>query len=520
MKRTKSKDGDLSLLDPVRDSLEETSAESSRSQASPIVGISRHDALLLLDSGLLIDPRLRREVPSDRSGNLMPMFPGQIELWFENEVQKRSTEFAIGLTLKSTTSARVPRGREIYYTLAVPFSEVESLVFRTNQDLDAFRDGVETMQLSRELNEIEVIVDAGRFGGSTEDAREVSPELSEDQIRHFEKILRMTSAIAVSVCARRLRRGTSHAMRLLKGLPRKSPISERDNDTPIFDAILAHRWQAEPNGNSPVERLIYKWSEVIMQDDDLAPASLSELLGRFENEVKGVSELELFEFDIQHEIAKIRDVVAGLSPFSPLALNDDTSALSRVLGALSLFIMRRSPVDLLEMPRKDHLATEGVFMLAAYWSGLSTRRTRLDKRLVTGALREVLTNLEVKSVVDRTEVLPQAPLAYQISVEESQRGRPFDLLINQTPIAQPFGASWRVERDQSIIEPLGKVDVKSADLESREEVIEYLFSEYDVTISSLEGKVIIRKKRQSSKVQRLQPPSRSQPALPDEDASR
>jgi hypothetical protein len=450
----------------------------------------------------------------------MPMFPGQIELWFENEVQKRSTEFAIGLTLKSTTSARVPRGREIYYTLAVPFSEVESLVFRTNQDLDAFRDGVETMQLSRELNEIEVIVDAGRFGGSTEDAREVSPELSEDQIRHFEKILRMTSAIAVSVCARRLRRGTSHAMRLLKGLPRKSPISERDNDTPIFDAILAHRWQAEPNGNSPVERLIYKWSEVIMQDDDLAPASLSELLGRFENEVKGVSELELFEFDIQHEIAKIRDVVAGLSPFSPLALNDDTSALSRVLGALSLFIMRRSPVDLLEMPRKDHLATEGVFMLAAYWSGLSTRRTRLDKRLVTGALREVLTNLEVKSVVDRTEVLPQAPLAYQISVEESQRGRPFDLLINQTPIAQPFGASWRVERDQSIIEPLGKVDVKSADLESREEVIEYLFSEYDVTISSLEGKVIIRKKRQSSKVQRLQPPSRSQPALPDEDASR
>ena len=500
MRKSKPQVDPLSLLDPSPNNFQNDSRESLASQTRPIVGISRDDALTLLDSGVLVDPRLRGQVALDRQANLLPVFPERIETWFEDDVRARTErEIPIGLMLKSALEMNRSQGHDESYKLAVSLYDVAGFVFRTNDELEGFRENVETMKLTRELRDFDIVVDFSKFGSPSEQLRDVFPEISKDQMLSFEKILRMTSAIAVSVCARRFRRGTSHAMRLLKGLPRKSPISERDNDTPLLDGILAHRWQTPPDGTDPIERLVYQWSDVILRDNDLAPVSVSDLLNQLEGSVRNISEFELVEHEISQEIAKLRDIVAGLRPLSPLELDEETPPLNRALGALFLFVMRRSPVDLLEMPRVEHLATEAVFMLAAYWSGLATRRTRLDRRLVTGAVREVLTSLEVASALGHSEVLPQAPLAYQISVEDSHKGRPFDLFINKSPIAQPFGASWRVERDHLPVNPpqIEEDDFQASDLS--EVVAEYLFSDYEVIMSSTDAKVIIRKRRQPLK---------------------
>jgi hypothetical protein len=218
-----------------------------------------------------------------------------------------------------------------------------------------------------------------------------------------------------------------------------------------------------------------------------------DLLNQLENEVRGISDFEMFAFEVSQEITRIRDVVAGLAPLRPLSLTEESTPLVRVLGSLALFILRRNPVDLLEMPRRDHLATEGVFMLASYWAGLSTSRIRLDKRLCSGAIRDVLASLEVAALTSKSVVLPQAPLAFQISVEDSPRGNSFDLYINKSAIARPFGATWRVESDQTSDNTSRVENNASADIATNPEVMEYLFSDYEVTMSSAEGKVVIRR---------------------------
>jgi hypothetical protein len=99
----------------------------------------------------------------------------------------------------------------------------------------------------------------------------------------------------------------------------------------------------------------------------------------------------------------------------------------------------------------------------------------------------------VAALTSKSVVLPQAPLAFQISVEDSPRGNSFDLYINKSAIARPFGATWRVESDQTSDNTSRVENNASADIATNPEVMEYLFSDYEVTMSSAEGKVVIRR---------------------------
>ncbi len=438
----------MNRVNSQSESLDLTERKSPTKSNNPlIIGASTDDVLAMLQTGLLLDPRLVSDAiytPKQFKFSPLPVFQNCVESWFERDVEKRKTPGnPVALVIEESgvvDGTEMERG-----PLALPAALVNEVIFRNSVEHDRFRDLLLQFRLDSKIEHIKIRVDSEKFGSETEVARTEPSEISPERLTYVHRVFRVTSAIAVSIAARRDKRSTDHTVRLLKGLVASSPRHEQDNDTPLLDGVLNHRTSKSTLSKGSVEQLIVTWSDLILNDSFAAPMSLSVLLDRMENLLVSDTSFEEFIDEAKVRFVEIRDVLDGRRAMVPFSIDPKTTPFTRVLDALQLLVMRRSPMDLLEMPRIEHMASVGVFMLAAYWSGLSTLRTLLIQGIATEPLLDVLVDLEVNAIKHGGPKFPLVAGTYRVEVDQSPGGQPFKYLINGIQAAFPKGSSWRVD---------------------------------------------------------------------------
>jgi hypothetical protein len=447
-----------------------------------LIGASTDDVLAMISTGILLDPRLRFDPDSVNKHYLtppLPTFGKRLETWFEDEITSRPTRVSpVALAIEPTRSE--VRSPSSPFLLAMPAAAVKDVIFRNSVELERFRDNLLTLGLETKLGQTQVRVDSDKFGAPTTDSRTELLDLSLDERLKVQRVFRVTSAMAVSIAARRDRRTTDHAVRLLKGLPTKSPAHERDGDTPLFDGILSHRSGSSTLPRDSIQRIVVEWSNVIMCDDYSNPMSIGSLLEKLESALKRNASLEGHIEQVTIRFTELRNLVDGTRAMGPFAPTTDTPAITRVLNALQLMVMRRLPIDLLSMPRKDHQATPGVFMLAAYWCGLSTPRTNLQREVVAEPLLSVLVDLEVEAMNSGESTLSVVSRKFLVETDSSTERRVFDFTINGVAAGPPIGSTWKEES----LPPKGEWpgEGKPSVQESRQILAEYPLSGVDVEI--------------------------------------
>jgi hypothetical protein len=173
--------------------------------------------------------------------------------------------------------------------------------------------------------------------------------------------------------------------------------------------------------------------------------SIASLLEKLESALKRDASLESHFDQVTSRFTELRTLVDGTRAMSPFAVKTDTPAITRVLNALQLMVMRKLPIDLLEMPRKDHQATPGIFMLAAYWCGLFTPRTNLQREVVAEPLLSVLVDLEVEAVHSEASTLSLVSPKFRIETDSSNSAKIYDIAINDVRAGPPLGSTWKEE---------------------------------------------------------------------------
>jgi len=455
-----------------------------------LVGASTDDVLAMISTGVLLDPRLRFDPDSAAKRFLtppLPVFDDRVETWFESDVEERQTPGSpVALVIESLGSEV---GKLSTSGLsAYPVTWVESVIFRNTDECERFRDNLLTLGLEGRLGRIQISVDSDKFGADSVDSRTDLIEFSLGERQKIQRVFRVTSAIAVSFAARRDRRTTSHAVRLLKGLAKKSPTAEHDADTPLLDGILSHRSGTPSVARGSIEQIVVVWSNVIIDDDYSNPKPVSTLLDNLELALEGDASFEKYSSEVSRRLTELRNLVEGKSLMSPFSISADTSGITRVLDALQLMVMRRSPSDLLKMPRTDHMASPGVFMLAAYWSGLSTPRTNLQQEIVAEPLLSVLVDLEVNAVSSGGSTPSVVSRKFLVETDSSSARRTFDFTVNGETAAAPVGSSWKDEATPPSAENPANDQSPSANLR-REPIARYSLGDYEAEIRDGEVRI-------------------------------
>lgn len=474
------------------ESLDLTERKSPTKGKNPlIIGASTDDVLAMLETGLLIDPRFRvdaNSAPKQFLASPLPVFRECVESWFEREVDARETPGKpVALVVEASASnLGIERGG---IPLALPSSSVNEVVFRSAEESERFRDLLLQFRLDNKLGRIEIRVDSEKFGLETEDSKTEPAIVSPEHLVYVHQVFRVTSAIAVTIAARRDKRSTEHAVRLLKGLVAKSPGHERDNDTPLLDGVLNHRKSISTLSKGSVEQLIVSWSNLILNDNVAAPMSLSVLLEKMINIIVSDNSFKEFVDEAKARFIEIRDILDGRRAMNPFSIDPETTPFTRVLHAMQLMVMRRSPMDLLEMPRHEHMASVGVFMLAAYWSGLSTPRTQLIRGIATEPLLDVLVDLEVSAIRDGGPMFPIVAGRYMVEVDQTSGRAQFKYFINGIQAAAPEGSSWRVDvSPQSNVQAKSNLNPSSTPRSDRE-VARYSLKTHELEIRN--GEIVI-----------------------------
>lgn len=496
-----------------RESLEFDDRDSLPAGAdSVLIGASTDDVLAMISTGILLDPRLRFDPDSVNKHFLtppLPTFGKRLETWFEDEITSRPTPGSpVALAIEPTRSEVGSPSSP--FVLAMPAVAVKGVMFRNSVELERFRDNLLTLGLETKLGQIQVRVDSDKFGAPTTDSRTELLDLSLDERLTAQRVFRVTSAMAVSIAARRDKRTRDHALRLLKGWPKKSPQHERDGDTPLFDGILGHR-SGSSSPRDSIERTVVAWSDIIMCDDYSNPMSIASLLEKLESVLKRDASLEGHIDQVTTRFAELRNLVDGTRAMSPFAPQPDTPAITRVLDALQLMVMRRLPIDLLSMPRKDHQATPGIFMLAAYWCGLTTPRTNLQREVVAEPLLSVLVDLEVESVNSGQSTPAVVSRRFVIETDSSTERRVFDFTINGVAAGPPIGSSWKEEGLPPKGERPGEREPSVQD--SQQVLAEYPLSDVDVEIRDGRVRIVAKSpappSRGTGEGGRLKPPRKA-----------
>ena len=468
---------------------------------SVLVGASTDDVLAMISTGVLLDPRLRFDPDSAAKQFLtppLPVFNDQVETWYESEVVARQTPgSSVALVIESLRSEAEELSTAGF--LACPATSVESVIFRNSEECERFRDNLLTLGLEGRLGRIRISVDSDKFGADSGVSRTNSIEISLSERLKIQRAFRVTSAIAVSFAARRDKRTTSHAVRLLKGLTKKSPAFETDGDTPLLDGILSHRNGTSSVAGGSIERLVIVWSNVIIDDDYSNPKPVSALLDNLESALMADASFEKYSSEVGRRFAELRNLVDGKSAMNPFSISADTSGITRVLDALQLLVMRRSPTDLLEMPRRDHMASHGIFMLAAYWCGLSTPRTNLQREIVAEPLLSVLVDLEVYAVSSGGSTLSVVSQKFLVETDSSSARRVFDFTVNGETAAAPLGSSWKDDASSLGAEPPTNDQSPSSNL-GREPVARFPLGDYEAEIG--DGEIRVFEKGPSQTINR------------------
>lgn len=493
MRKSKSQSESLELHDRV-------SGQVRAGRA--LIGASTDDVLAMISTGVLLDPRLRFDPGSaDKrfSTPPLPVFGNQVEAWFESEVTARKTPGSPVALIVEPMAGEVgtPANPGL---IAIPAASVKGVIFRDSDERERFQDNLLTLGLETRLGQIQISVDSEKFGAPTVDSRTDSIEISPSKRLEMQRVFRVTSAIAISIAARRDKRTTDHAVRLLKGLVRRSPPQERDGDTPLFDGILSHRMGSSSLAQGSIEQIVVVWSNVIADDDYSNPMPLTALLHNLKSALESDASFETYVDEVSRHFSQLRNLVDGKSEMSPFSIKPDTTAITRVLGALQLMVMRRSPTDLLEMPRRDHLASPGIFMLAAYWSGLSTPRTNLQREIVAEPLLSILVDLEVNAVSFGDSVLPVVSRQFLVETVSSSGRRIFDFTVNGDTAAAPLGSSWKDEVSAPIAEPAAEEQPPSIKFE-REILARFPLGDYEAEIR--DGEILIFGKEASQPIKRI-----------------
>jgi len=465
-----------------------------------LVGASTDDVLAMISTGVLLDPRLRFDPDSAAKRFLtppLPVFVDRVETWFESEVDERQTPGSpVALEIESLVSEV---GKLSTSGLsAYPATWVEGVIFRNTDECERFRDNLLTLGLEGRLGRIRIDVNPDKFGADSVDSRTDLIEFSLGERQKIQRVFRVTSAIAVSFAARRDKRTTSHAVRLLKGLVKKSPTSEHDGDTPLLDGILSHRIGTSSVARGSIEEIVTVWSNVIIDDDYSNPKPVSTLLENLESTLEGDASFEKYSSEVSRRFTELRNLVDGKSKMSPYSISADTSGITRVLDALQLMVMRRSPLDLLEMPRRDHMASPGVFMLAAYWCGLSTPRTNLQEVIVAEPLLSVLVDLEVNAVSSGESTPSVVSRKFLVETDSSSARRVFDFTVNGETAAAPVGSSWKDEATPPSAENPANDQSLSVNLR-REPVARYSLGDYEAEIRDGEIRIFEKEPKQTNR---------------------
>jgi hypothetical protein len=217
--------------------------------------------------------------------------------------------------------------------------------------------------------------------------------------------------------------------------------------------------------------------------------SLSVLLEKMINIIVSDNSFKEFVDEAKARFIEIRDILDGRRAMNPFSIDPETTPFTRVLHAMQLMVMRRSPMDLLEMPRHEHMASVGVFMLAAYWSGLSTPRTQLIRGIATEPLLDVLVDLEVNAIRDGGPMFPIVAGRYMVEVDQTSGRAQFKYFINGIQAAAPEGSSWRVDvSPQSNVQAKSSLNPSSTPRSDRE-VARYSLKTHELEIRN--GEIVI-----------------------------